>query len=224
MVEPRQPRRPGLAEQCQVNRKGERAQPRIGADIARGALAPDVLLAGREGQHPAAPAFGVDGLADEPARHLPHELVAGREQTEIRPAEIERVAERLPFGGDNVGAHLAGRLDRTQGQHLGHDDNQQRALVVAGPPQFRPVAQLAPEIGVLHDDTRGFAVDEPRQVLVAARCRGRGRELEPDKPGIGRAHFAIMRMQPARQHRLFAAGDAVCHHHRLGAGGGAVVH
>ena len=76
VVEPRQPGQPGFAEQRQMDREGERAQPGIGADVARRLLAADVLLARRQGQHPAAPAVGIDGLADQPARHLAHEFLA----------------------------------------------------------------------------------------------------------------------------------------------------
>ncbi len=67
----------------------------------------------------AAPAVRVDGLADEPARHLSDEFVAAGEQAEIGPAEIQRIAERLAFGGDDVGAHLARGLHQAQGHDFG---------------------------------------------------------------------------------------------------------
>src|SRR6266404_1696102 len=44
VVQMRQPSEPRLAEQREVDREGERAQTRIGADVARRPLAPDVLL------------------------------------------------------------------------------------------------------------------------------------------------------------------------------------
>ena len=118
MVEPGQPGQPRLAEQRQVDREGQRAEPGIGADVAGRLLAADVLLARRQGQHPAAPPIGIDGLADEPPRHLPHEFFAGGEQPDIGAAEIERVAEGLAFGGDDVGAHLAGRTDGAERQRF----------------------------------------------------------------------------------------------------------
>ena len=68
--------KPGLAEQRQVDREGQRAQAGIGADVARRLLAADMLLAGRQGQHPAAPPLGIDRLADQPPGHLPDEFVA----------------------------------------------------------------------------------------------------------------------------------------------------
>src|SRR5271163_5159975 len=97
-----------------MDRKGERAQARVGADVARRPLPPDVLLARRQGQYPAALAVRIDGLADDSARHLADEFVTAGEQTEIGAAEIERVAERLAFGGDDVGRHLAGRANCPQ--------------------------------------------------------------------------------------------------------------
>src|SRR4051812_49313212 len=112
MVEPRQTDEPGFAQQRQVDREGKRAQPGIGADVARRLLAADMLLTGGEGQYPAAPPLGIDGLADETARHLPHELLARGKQPDMRSAEVQRVAERLSLGRDDVGAHLAGWPDR----------------------------------------------------------------------------------------------------------------
>ena len=75
--------------------------------LRRRLLAADMLLAGREGEHEAALAFGVDRLAGEPPRHLPDIFLAGCEQADIRPAEIEADADRLALADDDVGAHLA---------------------------------------------------------------------------------------------------------------------
>ena len=88
VIDAREPPQPGFAEQRQMDREGERAEPGIGADVRGRLLAPDVLLARREREHEAALAFGVDGLAGEPARHLPHEFLPRREQPDIGPAEI----------------------------------------------------------------------------------------------------------------------------------------
>src|SRR5438445_3484534 len=182
-----------------MDRERERAQTRISADVAGRPLAANVLLAGRQGQHPAAPAVGVDGLADETARHLSDELVAAGEEAEMRPAEIERVAERLTFSGDDVGPHLARRPNRTERQDLGHDDDEQRAGLVADLRELGVIADLAEKIGVLHDDAGGVAADQPGEVLAAAGRRRLCRRLETDKAGIGLAYLAVMRMETARQ-------------------------
>ena len=47
-----------------VHRGHDRQQHLRGADIARRFFAADMLLAGRQGQHPAAPALGVCGFSD----------------------------------------------------------------------------------------------------------------------------------------------------------------
>ncbi len=181
MVEPRQPGKAGFPEQREMDREGQRTQPGIRADVAGRALAPDVLLARRQGQHPAAPALGVDRLAGKTARHLANEFVAAGKEPEMGPAETERVAERLALGGDDVGIHFAGRPDRTQRQDLGDDDDQQRPPLMTGLRQRRPVAQLAPEIGVLHDDAGGGVIDAAgpavlRSPAPAAVPRGRSRQ------------------------------------------------
>src|SRR5579859_6349532 len=114
-----------------MDREGERAQPRIGADVARRLLTPYVLLAGGEGQDPAAPPLGIERFAGQPPRHLADEFLASGKEPDMGPAEIERIAEGLTLGGDDVGAHLAGRNDGSQGQDLGDDDDEERALLVA---------------------------------------------------------------------------------------------
>jgi hypothetical protein len=78
-----------------MDRERERAQSRVGADVARRLLATDVLLASREREHEAAPPFSVHCLANDTAWHLAHVLGPRREQTDIGSAEIERVAGSL---------------------------------------------------------------------------------------------------------------------------------
>ena len=107
--------------------KASAAEAGVGADVGGRLLAADVLLAGRERQHEAAPALGVDGLAAQPARHLAHELLARREQADIGAAEVQRVADRLALADDDVGAHLARRLQQAERHRLGDHHDQQRA-------------------------------------------------------------------------------------------------
>ena len=65
----------------------KRHQPCVGADVAGGPGAPDVLLARRQSQHVTAPALVVHGLADKPAGHVMHEFPACRENAEMRTAK-----------------------------------------------------------------------------------------------------------------------------------------
>ena len=183
-----------------------------------------MLLASRERQHPAAAAVAVDGLADQPAGHLADVFLAGREQPDIGAAEGQRIADRLALGGDDVGAHLAGRLHRAERHRLGDGDDQQGALRPAGLGQRAMIAQMAEEAGVLHHHAAGLAIDQWRQVLAAGRVGRGGHHGKAVEAGVGLDDLAIMRMQRARQHGAAAPGNAVGHHHRLGGRGGAVIH
>ena len=109
---------PLFAHGRHVDAGGEGVEGDVGADIARRALAADVLFAGAQGHDEGALAVGVGGLADEAARHLPDMLLAGGEEPDMRPAEIECVADRLSLRGNDVGAHRAGRLDRAERDDL----------------------------------------------------------------------------------------------------------
>ena len=117
----------GLAEQRHVDGEGERAEAGVGADVGGRLVAADVLLAGRQRQHEAAAAFGVDGLAAEAARHLADELLARGEEADVRSAEGERVADRLAFADDDVRALRARRLDGAKRHDLGEDGDEQGA-------------------------------------------------------------------------------------------------
>ena len=160
-----------------MDREGERAKAGIGADVARRLLAPNVLLAGRQRQHEAAAALGVDRFAGEPSRHLPHELEPGREQPDIGAAEIERVADRLAFADDDVGVHLARRAQRAERHRLGEHRDQQRALGVRGGGDRREVARIAEEVRALHDDAARLVVDRGGDVLAAPRGSGGSRTI-----------------------------------------------
>ncbi len=88
----------------------------------------------------------------------------------------------------------------------------------------RVVADGAEEAGILHDDTGGLAIDQPRQVLALGGIGIGKHGLEADEPPVAPRAVAVVRMQVTGEDRLPSPRDAVRHHHRLGAGGGAVVH
>ena len=135
-----------------MNCEGKRAQSGIGADVAGGPFAPNVLLTGRQGQDPAPPASCVDRLPDEAPRHLADEPVAGGEQPDMRSAETERVAERLALGGHDVCADVAGRANGAERQDFGDDDDEQGAGIVADPREPGIIPYFSEKIGVLHHD------------------------------------------------------------------------
>src|SRR5579863_4571306 len=68
----------------------------------------NVLLAGRERQHKAAPAIRIDSLPAQPPRHLAHEFLVAAEQSEVWPAELQADAQCLAFADDDVGPKQAG--------------------------------------------------------------------------------------------------------------------
>src|SRR6202022_4060484 len=145
---------------------------------------------------------GVDGLANEPSRHLTDELVAAGEETEVGAAQIERVAERLAFRRHDVRPHLARRANGAQREDLGHDNDEQRAGLVADWRELGIIADLAKKIGVLHDDAGRIATDQSGEVLADRQSRSLRGHLEADKARIGLARLAVMRVETPRQYGL----------------------
>src|SRR5947209_967057 len=73
-----------------VDAGAEGEEALIGADVAGGFFAADVLLAGLQSEAEGAFAFEIGGLADEAAGHLAQELRLAGEEAEVGPAELER--------------------------------------------------------------------------------------------------------------------------------------
>ena len=68
-------------------------------------LAPDVLLAGGEGEHVAAAALRSSTVSPtQAARHLAHVLAARGEEAQVRAAEAHGHAEALRLAADDVRA------------------------------------------------------------------------------------------------------------------------
>src|SRR5262249_21346057 len=76
---------PLLAEHAHADRHRERAEARVRADVARRALATNVLLARGQREHVPALAVLVDGLAHEASRNLLQEIatLAAREEPRV---------------------------------------------------------------------------------------------------------------------------------------------
>jgi hypothetical protein len=107
-------------EPRQVDDPGERVERLRRADVRCRLLAADVLLAGLQRQHEAAPAVDIDGLAGDPARHPPHVLIAHGEEAERRSAEVQPVAKRLTLSHADVDAEHPGasRMPSASGSAL----------------------------------------------------------------------------------------------------------
>jgi hypothetical protein len=92
------------------------------ADVRRGLLAPDVLLARLQREAIRASAICIDGNADEPSGHRALEAVAGGEISGVRTPIAHRHAEALRRAHDDVGAPFAGRHEQREREHVGGDD------------------------------------------------------------------------------------------------------
>ena len=189
-----------------------------------------MLLAGGQGEHEAALAIGIHRLAAQPARHLADMLLAAGEQAEIGPAKQQAGAERLALAHHDVGTHLARRFHRAQRDDLGDDNDQQRAGLVAGLGQRGEIGDVAEQIGVLHDNAAGLAVDggDQRIHVVAGRAggehRGGGLHHVTGKAGERLQHRGVMRVDAGRDEAFCPPRDAPRHEHRLGHRGGAIIH
>ncbi len=91
------------------------------ADVGRGFLATNVLLAGLERHAVGALATRVHRHTDDPPRRLPNERVTRGKERGMRSAVAERDAESLRIPDDRVGAHLAWRHEQRERHQIGRD-------------------------------------------------------------------------------------------------------
>ncbi len=122
-----------------------------GADVGRGLLAADVLLAGLQRQAVGGRAVGVDGDADQPTRQGPLEPRAYGHVARVRPAIAKRYAEPLRRTDRHIGTRLARRPEQAERQQIGGDCDERTALVRRSDDGVE-VADGAGCAGVLHDD------------------------------------------------------------------------
>ena len=96
-----QPVRPDGRE---VDRRGQREQRLIGADVGGRLLPPDVLLARAHRHHERPLPVEVLGHAHEPARDLADQGVGAGDDPEVRAAVLGRDPQRLALAAGDVGA------------------------------------------------------------------------------------------------------------------------
>ena len=204
--------------------RAERAERLVGADIGGRLLPPDVLFARLKGENKSLPARCVRCAGHDAARHLADERFCRGHESEVRPAEGERNAERLALAGRDVEPLLTGRLEQSQrdGVHRLDRENPERV-------------RLLHDVGVVVDARRkssGSAGSRPRSgrralayaVPVALAVRHRGLdELDREIGGIGIDHLPVDRVDAAVQHHLAAAGGMDRHLTGFAEGGTAVV-
>ncbi len=141
------------------------------------------------------------------------------------PAERRRNAQRLTVGHDDVGSVGAGRLEQSERNRIG-DDDQQRADAVQLIGQTAHVLELAEEIGALHDQRGGGVVDRGAEAVEIDRGRIVADDLGGTGPAqVGLDHCPVLRMHERREEDLvaFALRDVEREQHRLRQRGGAVI-
>ena len=186
-----------------------------------------MLLAGRQGQDETALALGIDGLAAQPARHLPDIFLLATEQPDIGTAELQADTERLAFADHDIRAHLARRDDRAQRHGFGDHRDQQRLVRLCLFGKRGHIGDAAENVGILDDNAAGLVVDLVEQALAIGRGVEHRRligQLIAGEFCHGFGYRHIMRMQARREDCLAALGNPARHGDRFPAGGRAVVH
>ncbi len=128
---------PGGAQPRQLDHGRHRDQGLVGADVRRGLLPANVLLPGPQRGDVGRPTLGVDGPADQAAGQAAHLFDPAGEQPQVRSAEGQRGAERLPLPDHHVGAVLA-RAPAAARPTPGSKPTTSRASVARRPPPGRP--------------------------------------------------------------------------------------
>ena len=164
----------------------ERHQPLVRADVGRGLLPPDVLLARRKRQAEGPPPLGIARFSHEAARDLP--LVGGPacKKAEQRAAVLHRNAERLRLPARDVRSGQPGRREQRERNRLGDDGERHRALRVRGGRRDVPVFDHPAEIGGLHGNGEGRLVDRGRQGRFVRSPVGAKRHLDDVEPEIAK--------------------------------------
>mmetsp|Transcript_91931 Transcript_91931/g.281295 ORF Transcript_91931/g.281295 Transcript_91931/m.281295 type:complete len:932 (-) Transcript_91931:353-3148(-) len=192
-----------------VHRGHVRQQHLRGADVGRRLVHADVLLAGLQREPVGRLAEAVHGLADDPAGHAPHLLLAGRQIRGRRAAEPHGHAEALHRPDDHVGAELAGWLGRDEREGVRGDD-EVRLVAVERVGQALVVVEHALGVRVLHqraaEFVHAFEVGGP----VVADDQLHAEVLRPDLHQVDRLRVHLLadeelglglRIHGARDHR-----------------------
>jgi hypothetical protein len=201
-----------------VHRGHHREEHLGGADVGRGFLAADVLLARAEGEAEGRVALRVLGHADEAAGHLAFAGVARGEEAGVRAAEAERHAEALRGAHGDVGAEFARRAQQREREQIGGDDAARAGGVDAGE-EIGEVADVAPGVGILHEHA-----DEAGGRLVGAMVAHH--DLEPERLGAGLDDVDRLRVAGGGDEERVSRAlmHAGAEHHGLGGGGALVEH
>ena len=191
-----------------------------GADVARGLVAADVLLARLQGEAHGGVALGIDRDAHQPARHEALVLVAGGHERGVGAAVAHGHAEALAVAHGHVHAELAGGRQQGEGQQVRRRHDQGAGGV--GPlDEGAEVLDVALGVRVLEERAEGVVTEVvgvgiAHGHVVAQRFRPRAHEVDR------------LRVDPVGDEegvpRVAALLGAFSERHGLGGGGGLVQH
>ena len=196
-----------------VHRGHHREQHLRGADVARGLVAPDVLLARLQREPVGGLALGVLRDTHQAARQVALVLVAQREERGVRPAVSERHAEALRRPERDVGAHLAGRRNERERQEIGRDRDQRP----------RGVGALRERAEVAQHAVRRRVLDEHAEQALRLEVEGVDGpdvHLDAERLGARRHHRDRLRVAVRGDEEAVASRlrDGAAERHRLGGG------
>ena len=204
-----------------IHRGHDGEQYLCGADVGRGLVAADVLLARAEGQPHGGVALGILRHADEPAGHLALEGILRGEETGMRSAEAERHAEALRGADRDIRPEPARGAEQRQREEIGGDDGES-AGGVGGGEEIRIVLHAAGRVGVLDEHAEAAGPGLERAPVTDG-------DRDPERLGAGFHNVDGLRMTGGIDEEAVVGGgiallEPVAHHHRLGGGGALVEH
>ena len=215
-----------------VDGGGQGAQGLVGADVARGLLATDVLLARPERHDERPAAIDVSGHAHQTAWDLPDQCLAAGQDPKVRAAVCGRDAERLPFRGGDVGA-VGARCGEDGERYRLYYSHGQRAGGMGEARDLRHRLEQAEEAGIGDDHARNWIVGVGEQPFQGREVRRAGRRTvrdERDLVGderraaeVGAERLAVMGMDAAAHQNPLSPRGPAAHQSRLGRGGRTVV-
>ena len=172
------------AHQREIDRRGERAQRMIGADVRGRAFAPNMLLASRERQAECAAAVAIASLADQSPRHLAQVRHSRGHETDAGPAELKRQAETLPFADRDIDAEFARRAcSRPSAMPSAV------AEIASAPARCVIVSDRAERLD--HAERVGIAGDGAQQPIVRRFDRARRASVAPVASSNGTSTISI---------------------------------
>src|SRR5580693_8543723 len=102
----------GPSHQREIDRRRQRAQRMISADVGGRPLATNMLLARVERQAERAATVAIASLSNEPPRHLAQMRRARRHEADSRSPILQRQAETLTLTDGDIDAKLARRAQK----------------------------------------------------------------------------------------------------------------